>query len=52
MTTPLSNVEALGDSEKAVKAVWTRPVLEVAEINSSTEGGGAVSADSDPNQPS
>lgn len=52
MTTPLSNVEALGEGENAEKAVWTRPTLEVADINSATQAGGAVSADQDPNQPS
>ncbi len=52
MTTPLSREENLREADNTVKAVWTRPTLEVADINSATQAGGAVSADQDPNQPS
>lgn len=52
MTTPLSGKEIVREADNTVKAVWTRPTLEVADINSSTQAGGAVSADADPNQPS
>ncbi|MCA1199560.1 hypothetical protein K9B35_16450 [Sphingomonas sp. R647] len=52
MTTPSSNVEIIRADQDNAKAVWTRPTLEIADINSATEAGGAVSADQDPNQPS
>ncbi len=52
MTALLSTVETSREGQTNAKAVWTRPTLEVAEINSATEAGGAVSADQDPNQPS
>lgn len=51
MTTP-SSMETLRDDQDNAKAVWTRPTLEIAEINSSTQAGGAAVADVDPNQPS
>ncbi len=52
MTAPLSNVETSREGQTNAKAAWTRPTLEIADINSATEAGGAASADSDPNQPS
>jgi hypothetical protein len=52
MTTPSSNVEIVRADQDNAKAVWSRPTLEIAEINSATQFGGAVSADADPNQPS
>lgn len=52
MTTPFSSVETVREDQDGAKAVWTRPTLEIAEINSVTQAAGVVSADTDPNQPS
>ena len=52
MTTPSSNIEIIRADHDSAKAVWTRPTLEIAEINSSTQAGGAAVADVDPNQTS
>lgn len=41
-----------GDQASPAKTVWTRPTLDVADIETRTQAGGAVSADQDPNQPS
>ena len=40
------------DQASPAKTVWTRPTLDVADIETLTQAGGAISADSDPNQPS
>lgn len=34
------------------KAVWTRPVLDVVDVVTTTQESGAAAADQDPNQPS
>ncbi len=51
MTIP-SSMETARDEQDSAKAVWTRPTLEMADIDSATQFGGAVLADQDPNQPS
>jgi len=52
MTMHLSDNRIARQDDVAVKDVWVRPSLEVAEINSSTQAGGVLIADQDPNQPS
>ncbi len=52
MTMPSSNVEMLNNGQDNPKAAWTRPTLEVTEINSSTQAGGGTIPDGDSLDPS
>lgn len=49
MTTPLSNDETSHEGQALGKTPWTRPTLEVTEINSATQAGAATVGDLDSN---
>lgn len=52
MTTTVSDHTDSRVEAATVKAVWTRPTIEVADIEARTQAGGFISADQDPNQTS
>lgn len=51
MTTPVPDAPQ-AEAATPVKARWTRPVLDVLDVVTTTQAGSNVIADTDPNQPS